>query len=390
MPKTAARIEYTQSDSRRLYVALELGWTKWKLAMSTGLGQKPRLRTIAARDLGQLRAELARAKQRFGLAGDCAVLTCYEAGRDGFWLHRFLSSEGIENLVVDPGSIDRPSRRRRRKTDRLDAEKLVRLLLRYWEGEREVWSVVSVPSPEEEDQRHLHRELLTLKKERTRQINRMKGLLAGQGLRLDPMASGFAGELEAARLWDGSAVGEALRLRLQGEHERLCFIRDQVRELEIERRRLLQESTARPIDQVKTLLRLKGIGIESSWLFVMEVFAWREFRNRREAGSLIGLTPTPYNSGAMDTELGISKAGNRRVRALLIEIAWGWLRFQPQSKLTKWYRERFGDGGSRQRRIGIVAVARRLFVDLWRFVDQGIIPEGAILSPPHSAPVVSP
>jgi transposase len=359
-------------------LALELGWGEWKLGFTTGLGQKPRLRTMPAGDLARLSEEIRRAKERFRLPAKSRVVSCYEAGRDGFWLHRFLVAHGVENQVVDSASIEVNRRARRAKTDRLDVTKLVLMLVRYAEGERKVWSVVRVPSVEEEDRRQLHRELSMLKRERTRQSNRIKGLLASVGVRV-AVQKDLAEQLDQVRLWDGSPLAPGLRLRLQGEVERLEFIVGQIKELEQERAELLRHSTAPEIDKVRQLVRLKGIGVNSAWVDVMEFFAWRQFRNRRQVGALAGLTPTPYTSGASSREQGISKAGNRHVRAMAIEIAWGWLRFQPRSKLTLWYRERFGHGNSRLRRIGIVAVARRLLVDLWRYVEFGVVPEGAEL-----------
>ena len=212
-PETAR----SEEDKRVLFLALELGRNEWKLGFATGMGRRPRERVVKAGDVQTLAAEIDRARRRFGLKTDAEVVSCYEAGRDGFWIHRWLTKQGIENRVVDAGSIEVRRHRRRRKTDRLDATKLVTMLMRYEEGEESVWSVVAVPSESEEDQRHLARELLTLKQERTRQINRMKGLLAANGLRLDPARSQFLERLESARLWDGQRVPAGLRFRLQGE-----------------------------------------------------------------------------------------------------------------------------------------------------------------------------
>jgi len=370
----AARVEYSEA----LYLSFELGWAEWKLAFTVGLGQKPRLKTIEAGDMEALRLEIRRAKERFAVAADARVVSCYEAGRDGFWLHRFLVAHGIDNRVVDSASIEIPRRRRRAKTDRLDATKLVMMLVRSELGDERVWSVVRVPTADEEDRRQLHRELLTLKKERTRQVNRIKGLLASVGVRLQ-VTPDFLRELEAARLWDGSPVPPGLRFRLEGEFERWAFVRGQVQELEAERRRWLREDESEAMAKIRALEQLRGIGINSAWLFVMELFGWRQFANRKQVGSIAGLTPTPYQSGGPAREQGIDKAGNRRVRAMAIEIAWGWLRFQPRSRLALWYQERFGDGSKRIRRVGIVALARKLLIALWRYVEFGVIPEGAVL-----------
>ena len=362
----------------KLYLALELSQAEWKLGFTIGLGQAPRLRSIPARSLKSLRSEIEQAKMRFGLHKESEVLSCYEAGRDGFWLHRYLESVGVHNLVVDSASIEVNRRYRRVKTDRLDVGKLLNMLVRYEQGEEKVWSVVHVPSVEVEDQRQLHRELMALRREQTHHINRIKGLLASQGVVLE-VKKDFVVQLVEVRLWDGTQIGNGLRALLEREAERLELVRQQIHELEEQRKEMLKHSTDPAIEQVRRLLRLKGIGMNSAWVDVMEFFAWRGFHNRREVAALAGLTPTPYRSGESAREVGISKAGNRPVRALAIEIAWSWLRNQPHSQLSRWYRKRFAKGSSRVRRIGIVALARKLLIALWRYVEEGLLPEGAQL-----------
>lgn len=361
-----------------LYLAFELSNKKWKLGSTIGLGQSPRERSIDAGDLPALEEEVGRAKQRFRLPDDGRVLSCYEAGRDGFWLHRYLLTAGIENLVVDSASIEVPRRKRRVKTDRLDLDKLLRMLIRFDWGEEKVWSVVHVPSVEAEDRRHLHRELATLRAERTRYSNRIKGLLVGQGIRM-PVKADFLERLDHVRLWDGSALPNGLRARLEDEFSRLVFTQQQIKALEARRRELIRRAEDDCVEMVRQLLRLRGIGENSAWLLVMEFFSWRQFRNRRQVGGLSGLTPTPHQSGDEGQEQGISKSGNVPVRAMMIEIAWGWLRFQPDSQLSRWYQERFGQGSKRLRKIGIVALARKLLIALWRYLEYGEIPAGAEL-----------
>lgn len=379
MTTTAATrvAEYT-SLAPVLHLAFELGQAKWKLGFTTGLGQRPRERTITARDLGALAQELGRAKARFGLPADVPVVSCYEAGREGFWLHRWLVSQWITSHVVDSASIEVNRRRRRAKSDRLDVGKLLLQLVRYRAGDTKAWRVVRVPTVAEEDQRQLHRELLTAKRDRTRVTNRMKGLLANQGLVVE-VGVGFLAELAVVELWDGTALPPGLRARLEREWAKVALYTHQIRQLEGERAELLHTGTAPAVALVRQLLRVRGIGVNSAWLYVMEFFGWRQFRNRREVGGLSGLTPTPYQSGESRREQGIAKAGNRYIRAMAIEIAWGWLRFQPESALSRWYEERFGQGSSRIRRIGIVALARRLLVELWRYLETGAVPEGAVL-----------
>lgn len=361
-----------------LFLALELGRREWKLGFATAIGKRPRERSVAAGDLGGLEQEIARAKRRFGLYDPAEVVGCYEAGRDGFWIHRFLESIGVRNHVVDSSSIEVKRRRRRRKTDRLDMESLLRLLVRFWNGERRVWSVVRVPSPEAEDARQLHRELQTLRRDRTRVTNRIKALLATQGVLEVELGSGFEAKLEAMILWDGLPLPDQTQRRLRREWTQVKRLTTQIREVEAERRVLLRTSSDPAIDKVRQLHQLCGIGINSSWLYVMEFFGWREFKNRREVGALAGLTPTPHQSGDLEQERGIDKAGNRHVRAMAIEIAWCWLRYQPDSALSRWYTERFAHGSSRMRRIGIVALARKLLIALWRYLETGALPEGAI------------
>jgi transposase len=364
--------------SSYLYMAIELSNQQWKLGFTVGFGQAPRLRSLPARNLAGLAEEIRLAKLRFGLAENTPVLSCYEAGRDGFYVHRYLTQAGVTNLIVDSASIEVNRRKRRAKTDRLDVSKLLTMLMRYAQGERKVWSIVHVPTAEEEDQRQLHRELMAGTRERTRHINRIKGLLASQGVALQ-IRKDFPSQLNCVKLWNDTPLPPALHVRLLREYERLQLVEQQLQELEESRAETLRISNSPAVEQVRQLLRLRGIGIHSAWLFVREFFAWRTFHNRREVGALAGLTATPFQSGESATEQGISKSGNRLIRAMAIEIAWSWLRYQPESQLSQWYRKRFAKGGSRLRRIGIVALARRLLIELWKYLDTGVAPQGACL-----------
>src|SRR5919108_285768 len=251
---TTAQTAQGSTEARALYMALELGWDDWTVGFTVGLGQAPRRVPVRARDLPGLLAQIAHAKHRFGLPADAPVHSVYEAGRDGFWLHRFLQAHGVQNVVVDAASIEVNRRYRRSKTDKLDVE------------------------------------------------------------------------------------------------------------------------------QLRTLMSLRGIGAQSAWLLVHEVFGWREIGNRRELAALAGLTPTPYHSGQSQREQGIRKAGSKRLRWLMVELAWGWLHWQPDSQLSRWYQERFGHGSARLRKLGIIALARKLLVTLWRLVAYGEIPQGAVLA----------
>ena len=378
MTATTRSFDPTELENT-LFVSFELGEGRWTLSFTAGFGEPVFRRSVRSRDRKAVVHELERMRERLDLAADGRVVSCYEAGRDGFWLHRFLEAQGVENLVVDSSSIEVSRHKRRAKTDRLDGESLLDLLLRHWAGSRKkVWSVVRVPTVEQEDRRHLHRELTSAKKDRTRVTNRMKGLLANQGLTLD-LRKDVPAQLAALRQWDGSPLPAGLRARLAREWARAQFYTNLVERLEAERRELLRKAEDPVIKKVLQLNHLKGIGVNSAWLYTMELFGWRELRNRKEVGSIVGLVPTPHDSGQSKRERGMSKAGNRHVRAMAIEIAWGWLRFQPNSELSKWYQRRFATGSKRVRKIGIVALARKLMIELWRFLETGVVPAGAEL-----------
>jgi transposase len=362
-----------------LFLAFALGVTTWKLGFTTGMAQRPRDRTMAARDIHGLDEEMTRAKRRFGLPDDARVVSCDEAGRDGFWLHRGFVAQGVESVGVDSSSIEVHRRHRRAKTDRLAGQKLLTMLLRYVAGEPRVWSRVRVPSVEEEDRRQRHRAWATAKRDRTRGITRIKGLLASQGLVM-PHRAELPQQLDSLRLWDGSPLPAGLRQRLGQAWEQVQVLAQRIGQLEAERRALMQTAEDAVRNNGRQLLPLTGIGTKSAGGFVLECFGWRAFRNGTEVGALSGLPPTPYASGNTADERGSAKAGNYPIRAMAIEMAWGWLRFQPARALTQWYQQRFGHGSSRRRRIGLVALARQLLMALWRVVETGVLPDGAALN----------
>jgi transposase len=380
-----SRIEQDTLPQPTLSLAFELGKNTWKLGFTIGVAQQPRERTIPAGDVARLQQEIARAKQRFGLPEDARIVSCYEAGRDGFWLHRYLVAHNVQNHVIDSASIEVNRRQRRAKTDRLDVRKLLTMLLRHMAGERKVWSVVRVPSIEEEDRRQLHREMTTAKQDRTRVINRIQGLLAGHGVQL-ALQGDVDAQLEQVHQWDGSPLPPALLSRLKRAWQQVGFLTTHIQTLEAQRRAVLRRREDTVIAQVRQLFTLRGIGVNSAWLYVMEFFAWRDFQTPKQVGALAGLTPTPSQSGESRRELGIAKAGNRHMRAMAIEIAWAWRRFQPDSALSQWYERRFGHGSARLRKIGIVALARKLLIALWRFLKTGVLPEGAVLKGETSGP----
>jgi transposase len=370
---TALQEKHT-AEASALYMAFELSEKDWKLALGDGV-RSPSRYTVAAGNTVALLECIAKAKARCGLAPQARARSCYEAGRDGFWLHRWLLAQGIDNIVVDSASIEVNRRARRTKTDRLDADKLLSMLIRYHAEEPRVWSVVRVPTPEEEDARRAHRELGRLGHERTAHINRIRALLVLNNLRVK-----YVGGRLWRRWWTGHAqeLRPAVRAEIERESERLLLVKKQMDTIEAAQR---QAMAAGSEPQVARLAQLRGIGMSSGWVLVKELFGWRCFRNRREVAGCLGLTPSPYASGESATEQGISKAGNRRVRTLLVELAWSWLRYQPQSELSQWFNRRFAGGGKRLRRIGIVALARRLAIALWRYLEDGLIPQGAQLKP---------
>jgi transposase len=377
--KTAATPTQTvPATTPALCMAIESGASEWKLFFSTGLGQHPRERTVPAHQLERLLEEVLRAKKHFGLASDAAVASCYEAGRDGFWLHRALRAGGIANEVIESTSIEVKRQKRRAKTDGIDGGALLRLLWRYHNGEHEAFRVVRVPSPEDEDRRELHRQLARTKQDRTAVTNRIKGLLFKAGIKLGELKN-LPAQLKRLRLWNGEPLPAGLVASLTLEWRNMEHLTGLIREMEAERRRLLKEAKDAATECARKLLELRAIGVNAAWTFSTEFFAWRNFKNRRQIGGLSGMASTPYQSGNTIRELGMSKAGNRWIRGMVVEIAWLWLRYQPQSELSRWYERKYGSGSSRMRRIGIVALARKLLIELWKYLETGTPPAGALL-----------
>lgn len=333
-----------------------------------------------AGDCAGVLREVAATQAKWGLAPTGRVVSCYEAGRDGFWIHRWLRQQGIGNEVVDSASIEVSRRARQAKTDRLDVEKLVRLLVRYHGGEQQALRCVRVPSVGAEGQRRLHRERERLLKERTQHRNRLQSLLVAQGVRV-PIRRDFGAGVSELRNWDGQPLPSDLQAELRREWARYEVVQRQVQTLEALQKQRVAEAPTGALAVVQELRKLRAGGWQSAWGLGMEFFGWRTFGNRRELAALAGLTPTPYASGDRYREQGISKAGNRRVRTLMGELSWCWLRYQPQSGLSQWFQRRFAPGGTRLRRIGIVALARKLLIALWRYLETGQLPAGAVLTP---------
>jgi transposase len=367
-------------NDTKLFASLELSKSRWLVTVSAPGSEKLSKHVVIGGDggallnlLGRLRAS---AERRGGMAVQVVVIQ--EAGLDGFWLHRLLEANGIESHVVDPASIAVDRRHRRAKTDAIDGEMLLRTLMAWTRGERRVCSMVRPPSPDEEDRRRLTRERGTLLKERTQHTNRIRGLLAGQGIAdYDPLRKDRLARLDALRTGDGHPLPERLKAAIRREIERIELVAAQMAAVERERDALVgMKSDAEPETVAAALARLKGIGTELGALIWLEAL-FRRFANRRQLAAYAGLAPSPWQSGGTDREQGISKAGNRRLRHAMVELAWFWLRHQPDSTLSVWFRERVGQGRGRIRRIAIVALARKLLVALWRYATQGVVPRGA-------------
>lgn len=362
-----------------LFMVLELADKKWELVFSNG--QRNRHVKVEACQTKQVLLEIDNAKRKLSLPADCAVLSCYEAGWEGFWLARWLESEGIDNQVLDSSSIEVKRRAKHVKTDKVDGDKMMLMLQRYNAGEKKVFSIVRVPSENAEDERRLHRERKRLVKERGGHKTRINSLIRGQGIRMPIRRRSFLKDLEQLRLWNDRPLPPELMEEIKRQWQRYLLSDTQIKQLEKSQREQLEEPQSDAVKQVAQLMRLRCLGMQSSWTLVMELFAWRHFKNRKHLASLVGLTPMPYQSGDNAQEQGISKSGNPQLRSALIELSWFWLRYQPQSQLSHWFQERFGNNGKRMRRVGIVALARKLLIALWRYLQYGEIPEGAVLKP---------
>lgn len=365
----------TDTRALRLLVAMEMSLKTWRLAMAVEGQPRKRVKAVEAGHYLELGQAVAEAKVRLKGPEETKVVFCYEAGRDGFHPYRRLTELGHEVWVIDSASIEVSRKMRRAKSDGIDAEKLSELMQRQARGEKAL-RIVRVPPLEVEDQRLLPREREMLLGDLQRVRNRIESLLFTQGYREVPKrARGLRAWLETPR-----EMGAQLRERLERDLERLTLLEGQFQVVEKAMLLKVREDQKTAMAQVAwALMGLCGIGWVGAWVLASEIYGWRTFRNRREVGGALGLTPTPYSSGEDEREQGISKAGNARARAMLVELAWLWLRYQPDSALSQWFLRRFSGGGKRMRRIGIVALARRLGIALWRYVAQGVVPEGARL-----------
>lgn len=371
-----------------VHVAFELSKKTWRVGILLPGSVKLSRYAIAGGDLAELTKllALARARAERSSGKPVRMLSCYEAGYDGHWLHRWLTDRGVINHEIDPSSIEVSRRARRAKTDRIDLERMMRTFLAHLRGEPRACSVVHVPSVEDEDRKRRNRERDCLKKERTAHSNRIKGLLHAQGIRdAQPMTRGFIAGLDRVHTGDGRPLPPKLKEEIIREHRRLMLVDQQLKELEASSMAEVKAAAAVPGSaeaRIEQLIELQGLGPVGSQGLVNEVF-YRSFANRRQVGACFGLTGTPFKSGNSERDQGISKAGNRRARALALELAWLWLRHQPDSDLSRWFRTRVGDQKGRVRRIAAVALARKLMVALWRYLTTGVVPTGATLRQAH-------
>ncbi|MBV8922642.1 IS110 family transposase [Bradyrhizobium sp.] len=364
-----------------IFVAIELSQKSWLLTVHSPERGRMSRHKLEGGDHAELLALIARARARAAekLGSVPEVVSCYEAGYDGFWLHRLLEAAGIKNFVFDAASIAVEQRARRAKTDRIDGELLLRTLMAYLRGEPRVVRIVRVPSLEAEDARRASRERDRLITEQTAHTNRIKALLRLCGMAVgNPRRRDWLAWLARQRDWQGQPVPPQLLAEVTREHARLMLMRDQLAALEEAQATQAAPVPAPTAERQKLLLRLKALGPAFTATLVNELF-YKNFRNRREVASYCGLTPSPWKSGSTDREQGISKAGNRRARHKAIELAWLWLRHQPESALSRWFRTRTATAGKRTKRVAIVALARKLIVALWRYLTTGLVPEQAIM-----------
>jgi transposase len=371
-----------RTDLGAIFISLELSRSSWVVtSLSPGGGEKMSKHTVRGGDVAGLLKRFAQLREKAkGRTGKVfPLIVIQEAGLDGFWIDRVLQNEGIESHVVDPASIATSRRRRRAKTDGIDGEALVRALLAYKRGEPRVCSMVRLPTPEDEDRRRLCRERKVLIMERVQHVNRIKGLLFSQGVSgYEPLRRDRRERLDVLQTGDGRPLPLHLKAQVRRELDRLELLLAQIKAVEAERDALLAaEQTKAPVAPAM-LLGVKGIGPEFAAVLWSEGLS-RPFENRRQIAAYAGLAPTPWQSGSVDREQGISQSGNSRLRTTMIQLAWLWLRHQPDSALALWFHDRVKRNGGRLRKTTIVALARKLLVALWKYVTAGVVIEGAAM-----------
>jgi len=369
-------IHRAECSAPALYVGVELSARTWLLVIGPSLEEQTLRREVAAGDRATIQAVVADAKRRFRVTAAAPTRSCYEAGRDGFWPHRLLTALGFDNVVVDSSSIE-VSRRKHPKTDPIDGAKLRRMLWRWWQGEREMWHVVQVPSREREDERQASRALTSVQADRTRYRNRIHGLLALHGVRL-PLTRRFPQRLELTRDWAGEGLPGGVKARVLQQWRLLQSVEQERRALQKTERDRVKAAQTATMAMAAKLVRLRALRERTATVLSEELLV-RHPRNRREVGGLLGFGAVPFDSGERRVDQGIGSGGVRALRRIAVDLAWGWVRFQPRSALSRWYEARWAHTGKVGRRIGIVALARRLVIALWRYVRNDVLPEGAEL-----------
>jgi transposase len=377
----------TADQDHIIHVAIELSRSAWLVAARVPYAKKPLLHRVSGGDTAALLTLLLSLRTRMSgkLGRTIGIVCCFEAGRDGFWLHRLLTEHGLDSYVLEPASILVNRRARRAKTDRLDAEGMLRVLMAYLQGDRKVCSMVRVPTPDEEDAKRPHREREHLVREKLRIENRIEALLFTQGIRERPSLRSWERDVAALRTGDGRMMPRHLQAELGRLRRQLVFTLELIREVEAERNVAVDTEPLEPAHRkIAALCSIRGIGSNFAAVLTREVF-YRSFDNRRQLASYVGITPMPYQSGNINRDRHIGRAGNPRARTTMIQLAWLWLRYQPGSDLAEWFRERVGTLSGRTRRIAIVAMARKLLIVLWRYVETGVVPAGVEIGTPSSA-----
>ena len=373
-----------RADLCAIFISLELSRSTWlATSLSPGRGEKMSKHSVSAGDIAALLARISELRRKaYARTGKSfPIIVIQEAGLDGFWIHRVLLSEGIESHVVDAASIATSRRRRRAKTDRIDGETLLRALLAHKRGEPRVCSMVRAPTPEDEDRRRICRERKVLIMERVQHVNRIKGLLFSQGaFGYEPLRRDRRARLDALQTGDGRRLPQHLKAQVCRELDRLELLLEQIKAVEAERDALLNAEQTKVLAPPPMLLGVHGIGPEFASVLWSEGLS-RHFDNRRQVAAYAGLAPTPWQSGSVNREQGISQSGNPRLRTTMIQLAWLWLRHQPRSALTLWFQDRIERNGGRRRKTTIVALARKLLVALWKYVSAGVVIEGAMIRP---------
>lgn len=370
-----------RADLGAIFVSLELSRSTWLItSLSPGGGEKMSKHSVPGGDVAGLLMRLSQLREKAGgrTGKSFPIVVIQEAGLDGFWIHRVLESEGIESHIVDAASIATSRRRRRAKTDRIDGEALVRALLAYKRGEPRVCAMVRVPTPEQEDRRRVSRERKTLTAERVGHVNRIKGLLFSQGVEYEPLHRNRRDRLEKLRTPDGRPLPDHLKRQIRRELDRLELLLEQIKAVEAERDAVLAPAEEKIPTPAMMLMELKGIGAEFAAVLWSEGL-FRNFENRRQVAAYAGLAPTPWQSGTVDREQGVAKSGNPRLRTTMLQLAWLWLRHQPESALSRWFHERVNRNGGRFRKTMITALARKLLVAFWKYVTAGVVIEGATM-----------